>query len=186
MRAALLACLAVACAHTEPAPPPSKPELRDTTAAELKAAWPTHAPTVVHVWATWCDPCVEEFPGLVKAWRELSPRGVQFQFVSADFAAQKDAVVAFLAQQGFNHLSYRKAEEDQAFIDALDPRWTGTLPATMVFDWEGKPRFFHEGPISDATLVNEVTRVLCDPANPNPPRSACVLPLPSPPPGSFH
>lgn len=41
--------------------------------------------TVVNFWATWCVPCIEEFPHFVKLGEKFAPERVQVMFVSADF-----------------------------------------------------------------------------------------------------
>ena len=136
-------------------PPPS---LTPVTSGELKAAIRgANAPVVlVNMWATWCGPCREEFPDLVKLQRQYQSRGLKVLFVSWD----ADAVVAqkFLAAQGVDFSSFIKsdAESDPKFIDGVDPQWSGAFPATMVYDGAGNLRAFFEGkktfPEFDATV----------------------------------
>jgi cytochrome c biogenesis protein CcmG/thiol:disulfide interchange protein DsbE len=49
--------------------------------AELLFAKPV---TIVSFWATWCPPCVEEFPAMVELQRQLEDKGVEILFVSVD------------------------------------------------------------------------------------------------------
>ena len=79
---------------------------------------------LVNVWATWCGPCREEFPGLIRVARKYQDQGLKVVLVSADFDTDMAAVKKFLAEEGVDFPSYIKAEKDQAFIDALDKRWT--------------------------------------------------------------
>src|SRR5206468_617317 len=49
---------------------------------------------VLNFWATWCPPCVEEMPSLVKMQQQLKDRGVEVLAVSID--ADADAYHKFL------------------------------------------------------------------------------------------
>ena len=115
---------------------------------------------LVNMWATWCGPCREEFPGIVKLAKNFHDRGLRVVFVSWD----DDAAVAqrFLAQQGVDFPCYIKvnSERDPDFINAIDPRWTGAFPATMVYDGSGKLRAFWEGAASYATFEKAISDVL--------------------------
>jgi thiol-disulfide isomerase/thioredoxin len=101
--------------------------------------------TLVNVWATWCGPCREEFPDLVRFQREFRDRGVEVMYVSADFDDQVAEIRKFLSDQGVAEPGYLKDEADMAFIDGLDPRWSGALPATFVYDRTGKLVRYWEG-----------------------------------------
>lgn len=46
---------------------------------------PYKAPvTLVNIWATWCPPCVEEFPAMLELQRRLEQAGLEILFVSID------------------------------------------------------------------------------------------------------
>jgi thiol-disulfide isomerase/thioredoxin len=115
---------------------------------------------LVSVWATWCDPCRHEFPALLRLRRELAGRRFRLILVSADFADQQSKVLQFLAQQGVAFPTYLKAEQDMSFINTLDSRWSGALPATFLFDDAGKLRDFWEGEASYENLVGKVKALL--------------------------
>ena len=100
---------------------------------------------VLNVWATWCVPCVEEFPMIVEL--DKSNDEVDVVFVSADFAEQNQAVQSFLDGHGVEGISFIKDEKDEAFINGLHPEWSGLLPCTIFYGkksgkivdfWEGK------------------------------------------------
>ncbi|MEP0774113.1 MAG: TlpA family protein disulfide reductase [Acidobacteriota bacterium] len=104
---------------------------------------------LVNIWATWCLPCREEFPALVRLSRELPQERLDLVLVSADFPDQAEMARQFLAEQGVTFPSYIKEGKDQEFIDAVSERWSGALPATLVYDrsrrlvrfWEGGASF---------------------------------------------
>ncbi|MDF7806705.1 TlpA disulfide reductase family protein [Pontiellaceae bacterium B12219] len=99
--------------------------------------------TLVHVWATWCDPCREEFPELVQVINTFP--SVKFILISADNPAEKKSVEEFLEKYKSPVGSLISTELSQKFIESLSPNWNGTLPSTFIFkggkcvsEWEGK------------------------------------------------
>ena len=100
---------------------------------------------LVNLWATWCQPCVEEFPDIMKLHQKYKDRGLKIIFVSADFENQTEVAEAFLKKQGVDFATYQKSGKDMAFINTLDERWSGALPATWIYDARGNKRHFWEG-----------------------------------------
>ncbi len=99
---------------------------------------------LVHVWATWCAPCREEFSELVQAYDHFSPLGVQFLLISTDEPGTHRQVARFLADHhpDINTLIATELSEDT--IQSVSSMWSGTLPATFLFrggiqmdEWEG-------------------------------------------------
>jgi len=115
---------------------------------------------LLNVWATWCAPCREEFPDLLRIRREYEGRGVRLLLVSADFPDQQPAAERFLAAQGVDFLTYIKQGADMPFIDGLDPRWSGALPATVLYDGSGRSLWFHEGKTSYDSLKVRIEAAL--------------------------
>lgn len=112
---------------------------------------------VVNIWATWCAPCVEEFPDLMRLDRDYADRGVVVTFVSADFEDERVLVDVFLREKGWNQRSFLKTGQDDAFVRAFSADWTGAVPATFVFDAGGKLLTFWEGKASYEQLVSRLT-----------------------------
>jgi thiol-disulfide isomerase/thioredoxin len=115
---------------------------------------------LVNVWATWCGPCREEFPGLVRVAEKYNGQGLKTILVSADDTDQVAAVKKFLADEGVDFPAYIKAEKDQAFIDGLYKQWSGALPATFIFDGTGKLHDFWEGNATFNVFEQKVVEVL--------------------------
>jgi thiol-disulfide isomerase/thioredoxin len=116
--------------------------------------------TVLNVWATWCVPCREEMPDLMRAYRAYRNRGLELVLVSADFDDEIPQARAFLREHGVDFTTYIKAGDDAQFIDALDPRWTGALPASFVYGRDGALRYFWEGKASYAQFEERILDVL--------------------------
>lgn len=157
-RAVLLAgALALA---TGAAVPPPAPAAVDGAGLLRAARAPGAACTVINVWATWCEPCREEFPDLLRLRAAFGGRGLRLVLVSADFPAERAAVEAFLRAQKVDFATYLKDQPDEAFIDALDRRWSGALPATFVLGPDGRVVEWWEGKRSYSDFERSVTAVL--------------------------
>jgi thiol-disulfide isomerase/thioredoxin len=116
--------------------------------------------TLVNVWASWCQPCREEFPDLVALEKEWRDRGFRLVFVSADFKEDVPNARTFLAEQGVSWPTYLKTGDDTQFIDTLDPRWSGALPGSFLYDSSGRLVRFWEGKASRDSLVARILPVL--------------------------
>src|SRR5690242_11297622 len=147
--ALLLAVVSGCSSHTEQprATAAADPEVIPATAMEINAlaAAPGARATLVNVWATWCAPCREEFPALLRVARENRANGLRLVLVSADFDDQLAAIRRFLVQQGVHDTTYLKSGDDMSFINGLGREWTGALPATFVYDAHGRRVAFWEG-----------------------------------------
>jgi thiol-disulfide isomerase/thioredoxin len=94
---------------------------------------------LMNFWASWCDPCVEEIPDLLKITREFRPYGLEVILVSIDEPEDIDTKTApFLKAQGVNFRTYiKKTRDDEVFINSVDKKWTGAIPATFIYDKNG-------------------------------------------------
>ena len=112
---------------------------------------------ILNFWATWCGPCREEFPDLVRLYRENKGTTVLVT-VSMDEPEDVDKAIAFLKPHGSDFLSYlRNFRDFEKFVNAVDPKWMGGIPATFVFDKNGKRVFGHEGQLTYAELKQVIT-----------------------------
>ncbi len=111
-------------------------KLEKVDAAELKALAKNDSGRLrlVSVWATWCGPCVEEFPALVDIDRTYRARAFETVTVSADDLDQESNVLEFLKKQGassMRNLLFRESDPYK-MVDAIDPQWSGDLPHTVL------------------------------------------------------
>jgi thiol-disulfide isomerase/thioredoxin len=121
-----------------------------TNAAEIKERIDAHRgkqAVLVNFWATWCQPCVEEFPMITDLATQYGPEGLKVYFVSVDFIDNLEGVKAFLTQMGVHEPSFIKPDgNDFAFIDNIHKDWSGAIPFTIIFSkTSGKVESLWEG-----------------------------------------
>ncbi|HTO89500.1 MAG TPA: TlpA disulfide reductase family protein [Candidatus Sulfotelmatobacter sp.] len=136
------------------------PPVTPTTAEQVLARARRGDATIVNLWATWCPPCRDEMPALIRVARVHKEDRVRLVLVSVDFEDQLPAVRKFLATQGYTDTSYLKTGDDQKFINAIYPQWTGALPATLVFDRSGRQVAFWEGRADESKFEHAVIEAL--------------------------
>ncbi len=92
---------------------------------------------LVNFWATWCEPCRKEMPELARMAKGL--KGLELITISADEPEDEKLALEFLAKAGVGGAVYAKrAKNDDKFINAIDPKWSGALPALILYDRGGK------------------------------------------------
>ncbi|WP_339711808.1 redoxin domain-containing protein [uncultured Kriegella sp.] len=112
---------------------------------------------LINIWATWCGPCVLEYPEFVDIHRMFSLRDFEFVSVSADRLDAKEKALAFLQKKSSALDNYIFSEEDKyALIEAVDPEWNGALPYTALVEPGGKIVFRKMGPIDPFELKQTI------------------------------
>jgi thiol-disulfide isomerase/thioredoxin len=97
-------------------------------------------PLLVNYWATWCDPCRDEFPDLVKIDADYRPKGLDFIAITLDDLADiKTGVPKFLREMHAQMPVYLLDLADpEPAINIVDPKWGGALPATFLYNAKGE------------------------------------------------
>jgi thiol-disulfide isomerase/thioredoxin len=113
---------------------------------------------LVDFWATWCKPCRADMPEIVKLEARLRAKGLKLISISTDEPEKEAEALKFAADMKVPMPAYiRKAADDDQFINAIDPKWSGALPALILYDKTGKRvrSFVGETPVKDveAALV---------------------------------
>ena len=98
-------------------------------------------PLLINVWATWCLPCREEFPDLVKISNNYKNK-VNVVGISVDDQEVLDSkVIPFLKNQKADFEVYLlKVVEPEDFINLLNKKWSGAIPATFIYDKVGNQK----------------------------------------------
>jgi thiol-disulfide isomerase/thioredoxin len=94
----------------------------------------------INVWATWCVPCREEFPDIVKLTQLLKGKQIDFFGISIDYPEEvKSKIIPFLKSNKATFKNYVSGfKNDEELINILDKNWNGALPATFVFNSNGE------------------------------------------------
>jgi thiol-disulfide isomerase/thioredoxin len=95
---------------------------------------------LLNFWATWCKPCVKEFPELLKLYNDYKNKEFEIVFISTDVPEDVDSkVIPFLKNQGVDFITYYNNFNDPAeLINFVDMKWEGAIPSTYIYDKQGK------------------------------------------------
>lgn len=112
---------------------------------------------LINVWATWCGPCVTEFPSFIEMNRMYRNRDFELVTVSADNPTNKDRVLKFLQKNQASATNYLFSLDDKyKLIEAIDPKWQGALPYTILVEPGGKIVYARQGIIDPAQMKKMV------------------------------
>jgi thiol-disulfide isomerase/thioredoxin len=129
-------------------------------------------PLVVNFWATWCEPCRDEYPLIVELAAQFKPQGVNVIGINMDDDSDMNLVRRFIARTQPHFPNYRQKPgiDLDAFYKGINPAWNGTMPQTIFYTRDGhiatfflgtRPRPVFEQTFSDlltkSTVKNELT-----------------------------
>jgi thiol-disulfide isomerase/thioredoxin len=97
---------------------------------------PNDSTYIINFWATWCVPCVAELPHFEQITKKYQTQKVKVYFVSLDFRKNIDSHLrSFVKKKNLQSAVLLLDEPDaNAWIDKVDPSWSGALPATIIFN----------------------------------------------------
>lgn len=112
---------------------------------------------VVNFWATWCKPCVEELPSFDKLARRESGSPVVVILVSLDAPLDLEKkVIPFLRKKAYAcETVLLNEQKPHLWIDAVDPSWSGAIPATLFVN--SGHRLFREQEFTERELDSTFT-----------------------------
>jgi peroxiredoxin len=129
-------------------------ETIDATNAAALARNSARKLRLINVWATWCAPCVQEFPSLVSLSHQFANRDFEVITISVDDPKDEAKVKGFLEQQhatvpnrvqrslkaeGRHTNNYLYAgPSPESLLQALDPAAPGPVPYTVLIAPGGK------------------------------------------------
>jgi len=114
---------------------------------------------LINLWATWCGPCVIEFPEFIAMQRMYGARDFEFISISTDGLKKKDKVLEFLKEKHAATKNYICSSDDKyALIEAIDKNWQGALPYTLLVAPGGKIVYGHQGVIDVLEVKKEIMK----------------------------
>ncbi|UOB19306.1 redoxin domain-containing protein [Abyssalbus ytuae] len=122
---------------------------------------------LINFWATWCGPCVMEFPELININRMYRDRDFEFISVTTDKMNKKEKALELLKKKEASNVNYIYSGNDvYELIEAVDKNWQGSLPYTVLIAPGGEVLYKVEGtfdpPVLKKTIVDYLGRYYAD------------------------
>lgn len=112
---------------------------------------------LVNFWATWCGPCIIEYPEFVTMQRMYGARDFQFVSVSMDAPDQQEKALKFLKSKASALPNYLMDTEDKyEVIKVVGSDWDGSLPITLLIEPGGKVAYRAPGTIDALELKRAI------------------------------
>lgn len=149
----------------KPTPDPNLPKVTQINELSIKNVLkPNGKPLLVNFWATWCVPCIEEFPDLVKLDTEYKGK-VDFITISLDYLSEINrGVPKFLLDMKAEMPAYLlKTADENAVITSITKDWQGGLPFTILYNEKGEIAYFVQNKFKPELLRAEIDKLLVKP-----------------------
>jgi len=140
-------------------------KLDPATADDLKKlrANPTGKVLLVNFWATWCGPCISEFPDIETTYRMFRSRDFDMVTVSANMPDERPGVLKALEKQHATGRNLLFASDDTyAMQAAFDPKWEAGVPFTVLLAPDGKVLYQKQGEVDILELRRAILANLPD------------------------
>jgi thiol-disulfide isomerase/thioredoxin len=105
---------------------------------------------VINFWATFCVPCIEEIPDLIKYSNLNKKNKVKLYLVSLDFAENYPSKIKnFVARKKYNcNIAWLNETNADYFCPIISEQWSGAIPATLIINKKTGYRKFYEKKLS--------------------------------------
>lgn len=90
---------------------------------------------MINFWATWCMPCVEEMPDILKFASDMKTQKFKLILVSLDNPDHLETrVKPFIDRYGIKEKVILLDDPDaNRWIEKVHPDWMGSIPSTLIF-----------------------------------------------------
>lgn len=124
---------------------------------------PTGKYLVVNFWATWCGPCVGEFPDLQDTYRMYRGRDFTFVTVSENDPEEKAGVLDFLQKEHATSRNLLFSDSNVYTMQAaFDANMPGAVPVTFLFSPTGDVLYQQVGDLDTMKLRRAILANLPD------------------------
>ncbi|HEX4545917.1 MAG TPA: TlpA disulfide reductase family protein [Candidatus Acidoferrum sp.] len=136
----ILAATAAQAAQQAPkAAAPRDPERIDAQGYQKLLEQYRGRPLLVTFWATWCEPCRDEYPMLNDLAKQYASQGLKVVGVNLDDDGDLILMRRFLARYKPIFPNYRKtAGAEEEFRSTVQPGWNGSLPVSFFYAKDGR------------------------------------------------
>ena len=119
---------------------------------------------LINIWAAWCVPCREEFPDLIRLTEKYKSE-VDVVGISVDYPDEIESKIKpFAKKMNVNFPLYVNGINDaEAFINLFDTEWNGAIPATFIFNPDGKNVSKIYGKMDFNYFENAIKQILSTP-----------------------
>jgi len=123
-------------------------------------------PVLATFWATWCEPCRDEYPMIVELEKKYAAQGLAVFGVDMDDNAEMNLVRRFIARNQPRFPNYRQKPgiDLDAFYRGVNPAWTGSMPETVFYTRDGRIAQHFIGEQSRAAFEQAIQMILAGPA----------------------
>ena len=128
----------------------------------LKIADTSSVPIVVNFFATWCRPCVEEFPWFQKTVPDFKGKGVKLLLVSLDYADEyPKQILSFAKKHGIDaQIVWLDEADPNYFCPKIDKRWEGTIPVSLMVNNATHFRAFYDYQLPEGQLKIALNKLI--------------------------
>jgi len=117
---------------------PRDPQLIDAQGYQKLVEQYKGKPVLMTFWATWCEPCRDEYPLLNELAKQYAPKGLKVVGVNFDQDGDLILMRRFIARYKPIFPNYRKTGGESEFQQAVLPEWNGALPASFFYAKDGR------------------------------------------------
>lgn len=112
---------------------------------------------LINIWATWCGPCIVEYPELIELQRMYGRRDFEFISISVDKTENRKNIIKFLEESYSSIQNYAYTEGDNyKLIESVDPEWNGAIPYTLLIEPDGKIVWRYQGAVNIPILKKAI------------------------------
>ena len=120
---------------------------------------------IINFWATFCKPCVEEIPDLIKLAKKYKKEKASLYLVSLDLKDYyPEKIKKFVAKKKYAaKIVWLDESNADYFCPLIDASWSGGIPATLFINNKNGYKKFYEKQLSPVEIEVAIKAALQKP-----------------------